>query len=46
MNYIEQLTKELVVQEHVLRELQHERDKSVQLQEEHTLWSNKIQNLR
>ena len=46
MNYIDQLTKELMVQEHVLRELQQEQERRRQLQQEHSQWSNKIHNLR
>ncbi|KAL5256374.1 hypothetical protein ACHWQZ_G011564 [Mnemiopsis leidyi] len=46
MNYIDQLTKELMVQEHVLRELQQEQERRRLLQQEHSQWSNKIHNLR
>jgi hypothetical protein len=46
MNYIDQLTKELMVQEHVLRELQQEQERRRLLQQEHNQWSNKIHNLR
>eukprot|EP00116_Pleurobrachia_bachei_P015956 sb/3476218/ len=46
MNYIDQLTKELMVQEHVLRELQHEQERRRILQHEHSHWYTKLQAMR
>lgn len=46
MNYIDSLTKELMVQDHVLRELHNEQQRRRQLEQEHSIWSSKLQTLR
>ena len=46
MAYIDQLTKEVMVQEHVVRELRQEQERRRALEAEHSQWQAKLASLR